>query len=65
MEEKLLTVEDLAAYLQVSTKTVYRMIRRSQLPCYRLGNRWRFRKEEVDKWLESERGGPAEAAESA
>jgi excisionase family DNA binding protein len=52
MEEKLLTVEDLAAYLRLSTKTVYRMLRRGQLPCYRVANQWRFRKDTIDEWLE-------------
>ena len=55
MENKLLTVEDLADYLQLSTKTIYRMLRRGQLPCYRVGNQWRFRKEVIDTWLEQER----------
>ena len=54
MEDKLLTVEDLAEYLQVSAKTVYRMLRRGRLPCYRVGNQWRFRKEAIDKWLDHE-----------
>ena len=62
MEDKLLTVDDLAAYLQVSTKTIYRMLRRGQLPCYRVGSLWRFRKEAIDRWLADE-GGVAEAAE--
>jgi len=52
MEEKLLTAEDLAAYLNVCTKTVYRMLRRGQLPCYRVAGVWRFRKEAIDQWLE-------------
>lgn len=65
MEEKLLTVEDLAEYLQVSTKTIYRMLRRGRVPCYRVGNQWRFRKETIDKWLDhehkiTESGGGAE-----
>lgn len=55
MDNKLLTVEDLAEYLQLSTKTIYRMLRRGQLPCYRVGNQWRFRRETIDTWLEDER----------
>ncbi len=51
MDEKLLTVDDLASYLQVSTKTVYRMLRRSQLPSIRVKGLWRFRKQTIDEWL--------------
>ena len=54
VDDKLLTVEDLAEYLQLSTKTIYRMLRRGQLPCYRVGNQWRFRKSTIDAWLEHE-----------
>ena len=60
-----MTVEDVAAYLQVSTKTVYRMLRRSQLPCYRVGSRWRFRKEDIDRWLQENRAVPEVRQESA
>lgn len=55
VNDKLLTVDDLAGYLQLSTKTIYRMLRRGQLPCYRVGNQWRFRKSTIDAWLEQER----------
>ena len=55
MDEKLLTVKDLAAYLQVCPTTIYRILRRARLPHYRVGNRWRFRKEEIDAWLEENR----------
>jgi len=62
MKERLLSVEELAEYLQLSTKTVYRMLRRGQVPCYRVGNQWRFRKETIDAWLENEQQQPLEAA---
>ena len=55
MDEKLLTVDDLAGYLQLSSKTIYRMLRRSQLPCYRVAKQYRFRKEEIDQWLAEDR----------
>jgi excisionase family DNA binding protein len=54
VDDKLLSVEDLAEYLQLSTKTVYRMLRRGDIPCYRVGNQWRFRKEAIDAWLEND-----------
>jgi excisionase family DNA binding protein len=52
MKEELPTAEGLAAYLQVSTKTVYRMLRRGRLPCYRVTKLFRFGNETIDEWLE-------------
>ena len=54
MEERLLTIEELAKYLQVSPKTVYRMIQRREIPCYKVANQWRFKWNVIQEWLENE-----------
>lgn len=54
MDEKLLTIEELAKYLQVSTKTVYRMIHRQQIPCYKVANQWRFKTGVIEQWMENQ-----------
>lgn len=48
----LLTPKQLAEYLQLSQRTVYRMLERNQLPALKLGGQWRFRKSAVDYWLD-------------
>jgi len=50
--DELLTLEEVARYLKVSTWTIHRFIRQNRLPGYRLGHQWRFRKRLVDEWLE-------------
>lgn len=50
----ILTIRQLAEYLMVSEKTVYRMLDRSQLPAIRVGAQWRFRKTDIDAWLTDE-----------
>jgi len=52
MPEKLLTIEDLAEYFQVSKKTVYRLLKQKQLPAVRISGQWRFREEEIERWLQ-------------
>jgi PTS system nitrogen regulatory IIA component len=47
----ILTIRQLAEYLTVSEKTVYRMIERNQLPAARVGAQWRFRRQDIDAWL--------------
>lgn len=53
--EPLLTQADLAEYLNVSRWTVARMISRGDLPAVRVGDRRRFRREDVDAFLERNR----------
>jgi PTS system nitrogen regulatory IIA component len=48
----LVTSKQLAEYLQLSPRTVYRMLERNELPGVRVGGQWRFRKSEVDYWLD-------------
>jgi excisionase family DNA binding protein len=50
----ILTIRQLAEYLMVSEKTVYRMLDRNQLPGMRIGSQWRFRKHDIDAWLTEE-----------
>lgn len=50
----ILTIRQLAEYLMVSEKTVYRMLERSELPAMRVGAQWRFRRQDIDSWLSEE-----------
>jgi excisionase family DNA binding protein len=50
-DDSLLTAEDLARQLQVTTSTVYRLVRESGLPGVRVGGQWRFRRDEFERWL--------------
>jgi excisionase family DNA binding protein len=47
----IMTVQELARYLRVHVMTVYRMIQRGDLPAARVGRGWRFRRDQVDRWL--------------
>ena len=51
------------AYLQVNLRTVYRLIDAGKLPAVRVGRQWRFRKRDIDAWLDNQRarGATAEA----
>lgn len=46
-----MTVDQVAAYLQVSTRTVYNMVAAGRLPGAKVGEQWRFYRPEVDRWL--------------
>ncbi len=55
MEESFLTTEEVLDYLQVNLRTVYRLIKAGKIPAVRVGRQWRFRKGDIDAWLESQR----------
>ena len=49
---KLLTVEELADYLRVTEKTIYRLLRQGKIPSTKVGRQWRFDRSLVDEWLQ-------------
>jgi excisionase family DNA binding protein len=55
IEESFLTTEEVLDYLQVNLRTVYRLIKAGKIPAVRVGRQWRFRKRDIDAWLESQR----------
>ncbi len=51
MPEELLTVEEVANYLQVNRYTIYRFLAQKNLPAFKVGNQWRFYRKMIDAWL--------------
>jgi excisionase family DNA binding protein len=56
-DEVFLTTEEVLEYLQVNLRTVYRLIKAGKIPAVRVGRQWRFRKRDIDRWLDSQRPG--------
>ncbi|MCL0034826.1 helix-turn-helix domain-containing protein [Dehalococcoidia bacterium] len=50
--DKWLTLEQIAEYLQMSTSSIYKMAQKGKIPAYKVGRQWRFKKEEIDRWIE-------------
>jgi len=55
IDESFLTTEEVLEYLQVNLRTVYRLIKAGKIPAVRVGRQWRFRKRDIDAWLETQR----------
>jgi len=53
MEEQspVLTIEETARYLKLSTDTVYILARSKDFPAIKIGNNWRILRQELDDWL--------------
>ena len=54
-DEVFLTTEEVLEYLQVNLRTVYRLIKAGKIPAVRVGRQWRFRKRDIDNWLDTQR----------
>ncbi len=48
---QVMTVDQVAAYLQLSKRTVYNMAAAGELPAAKVGDQWRFFRPEIDRWL--------------
>jgi len=54
MEDRLMTVREIAAYLKLNERTVLKLAAQGPLPAVRVGNQWRFRKAMIDAWLDDQ-----------
>jgi excisionase family DNA binding protein len=61
---RILTVRDVSNYLRVHPSTIYKMLKKNQLPAFRVGSDWRFTVEAIDQWLASVEPGAASPAAS-
>ncbi len=54
MEDRLMTIKQLASYLSVNERTVLKLVQEGALPGVKVGNQWRFRKAMIDTWLDDQ-----------
>jgi excisionase family DNA binding protein len=47
---RVMTVKELSEYLRVHPSTIYKLLRRGELPGFRIGTDWRFNAEVIDRW---------------
>lgn len=52
MQENLLTAAQVAQYLKVDKFTVYRLVTQKKIPAFKVGNQWRFKRAQLEEWLE-------------
>jgi excisionase family DNA binding protein len=54
MDDRLMTIKQLAGYLNLNERTVLRLVTDGVLPGVKVGNQWRFRKAMIDTWLDDQ-----------
>lgn len=50
-----LTTEEVLGCLKVNPRTIYRLIKSGDLPAVRIGRQWRFRRADLDAWINRQR----------
>ena len=50
--KEVMTLREASEYLGISPDTLYKYLSESKIPAFKLGNRWRFKKDLLDRWME-------------
>jgi len=53
-DQELMTIEEVADYLRVKKRTVYEWIKKGKIPGIKTVGQWRFKKAQIDTWLENQ-----------
>ena len=61
MSDDILTIEEVAKYLRVSERTVYDWAQKGEIPAGKIGTVWRFKKTEIEKWVNDRLSGSSHA----
>ena len=51
MTSRVMTVPEVAEFLKVHRTTIYRMVRKGQIPSFKIGNNYRFDRDAIEKWM--------------
>ena len=54
MISNVMTVDEVADYLKMKVVTIYKHAQDGKLPGFKVGSKWRFKKETIDKWIEEQ-----------
>jgi len=49
------TIKDVARYLKLTEKTAYRLVAEGQIPGFKVGGSWRFRRDEIETWTKNKK----------
>ncbi len=50
---EIMTITETSKYLRIAHSSLYKLAQEGKIPCQKVGRHWRFRKEAIDRWLET------------
>jgi excisionase family DNA binding protein len=57
MKSDIITIKEVAEFLKLKEKTAYALAARGDIPGFKVGGSWRFRKSELEKWIKKQEAG--------
>ena len=55
MPTEVMTISDVATFLKVNEKTIYRLVKAGRIPAFKVAGTWRFKKTDIDAWIEEQK----------
>jgi excisionase family DNA binding protein len=55
-EGEILTIKEVAVYLKVTERTIYRLAGAKKIPAFKVGGTWRFSRADIDAWIRRQSG---------
>ncbi len=52
---ELMTLPEVARFLKIARRTAYLWAQQGRLPGFKVGTGWRFKREDIDQWVEAQR----------
>jgi len=65
IDGSILTIKEVAEYLKVNERTVYRLAGAKRIPAFKVGGTWRFVRSDIDQWIKNQTVGAEAAAPAA
>jgi excisionase family DNA binding protein len=59
-DSAIMTIGEVADYLKVTERTIYRLAGAKQIPAFKVGGSWRFSKADIDRWIREQSSGAAD-----
>lgn len=63
-EGEILTIKEVADYLKVTERTIYRLAGAKTIPAFKVGGTWRFSRRDIESWIKQQSAGNPERAAS-
>ena len=54
MTSSVMTIEEVAEYLKMKVVTIYKHAQEGKIPAFKVGSKWRFKKETIDEWIKNQ-----------
>ncbi len=54
-DDDILTIKEVAEYLKLTERTLYRLVQEGQVPGFKVGNSWRFKRADIERWIEDQK----------